>query len=137
MMTNNYDTEHSCTVLPYFLGCDSAISTFSPVGSLSSDGLRMGVCVCLCIYSTGIVRNKLICEYANVVHTPSSFRPHTHTHTLILIPFEDHEPTGLKVDIACDSSLQSRMYLLFDDWNAEVNLVDRMNDAEVAAIHRC
>ena len=43
------DTEHSCTVLPYFWGCDSAISTFSPVGSLSSDGLRMSVCVCLCI----------------------------------------------------------------------------------------
>ena len=39
-----------------------AISTFSPVGSLSSNGLRMQVfvCVCLCAY-TGTVRNELIC----------------------------------------------------------------------------
>ena len=36
---------------------NSAISTFSPVGSLSSNGLRMRVCVCLC----GILRNELIC----------------------------------------------------------------------------
>ena len=41
-----------------------------------------------------------ICGYANVVHTSSSFRPHTHTHTHILIPFEDSVPMGLKVDIA-------------------------------------
>ena len=50
------------------------------------------------VHSTGIVRNELKCGYANVVHTLSSFRTHTHTH--ILIPFEDSEPTGLKVDIA-------------------------------------
>ena len=54
----------------------------------------------LLVLSTGIVRNELKCGYANVVHTSSSFRPHTHTHTHILIPFEDSEPTGLKVDIA-------------------------------------
>ena len=54
----------------------SAISTFSPVGSLSSDGLRMRVCVCLCV-----AWNELIREYASVVYTLSSFRPHTHTHT--------------------------------------------------------
>ena len=70
------------------------ISTFTPVGSLSLNGLRMRVCV----YSTGIVRNELICGYANVMHTSSSFRPHTHTH--ILIPFEEREPTWLIVDIA-------------------------------------
>ena len=54
--------------------------------------------------------------YAHVVHTSSSFRPHTHTHTRTLslslslslshthphththtlIPFEDREPTGAK-----------------------------------------
>ena len=28
------------------------------------------------------------------------FIPYAHTHTHTLIPFEDHEPTGLKVDIA-------------------------------------
>ena len=33
------------------------------------------------VYSTGIVRNELICGYVNVVHISSSFRPHTHTHT--------------------------------------------------------
>ena len=43
--------------------------------------------VCACVHSTGIVRNELICEYANVVHTSSSFRPHTLTR--IIIPFED------------------------------------------------
>ena len=57
------------------------------------------------VYSTGIVQNEL-CGYGNVVHTSSSFRPHTHTHTTqhthtrmyarthtIFIPFEDdHEP---------------------------------------------
>ena len=60
--------------------------------------------VCLCVY-TGIVWNELIRGYTNVVHTSSSFRPRTHartdsrSHTRILIPFEDREPTGLKVDI--------------------------------------
>ena len=48
-------------------------------------------CMCLCVY-TGIARNELICGYATVVHASSSFHPHT--------PFEDCEPTGLKVDIA-------------------------------------
>ena len=42
-----------------------AISTFSRVGSLSSNGLRMRVFV----YSTGIVQNELIRGDANVVHT--------------------------------------------------------------------
>ena len=36
-------------------------------------------CVRVLVHSTGIVRNELKC--ANVVHTSSSFRPHTHTHT--------------------------------------------------------
>ena len=55
-------------------------------------------CVCACACGIGIVRNELICWYAKVVHISSSFRTHTHTH--ILIPFEDRELTGLKVDIA-------------------------------------
>ena len=86
----------------------SVISTFSPVSSLSSNGLRMCVCVCL-----WIVRNELIHGYASVVYTLSSFRPHTHTkcthtsthtHTIththydthILISSEDCKPTGAK-----------------------------------------
>ena len=43
---------------------NKAISTFSPVGSLSSTGLRMRVCVCLCI-----ALNELIRGYASVVYT--------------------------------------------------------------------
>ena len=58
----------------------SAMFTFSPVGSLSSNGLRMRVCVYLCV-NIGITWNELICGYANIVHTSGSFRPHTHTHT--------------------------------------------------------
>ena len=70
-----------------------ATSTFSRVGSLSSNSLRMHVYVI--VYSTGIIRNELrICGYAIVVHTSGSFCTHTH------IPFEDRELTGLKVVIA-------------------------------------
>ena len=47
--------------------------------------------VCVCVY-TSIVRNKLIRGYARVVHTSSSFGPHT--------PFEDCKTTGLGVDVA-------------------------------------
>ena len=43
---------------------NKAISTFSPVGSLSSTDLRMRVCVCLCI-----ALNELIRGYASVVCT--------------------------------------------------------------------
>ena len=69
--------------------------------------MRVSVRVLVC--STGIVRYELLCGYANVVHTSSSFRAmpvlYTSTRTLtrILKPFEDSEPTGLKVDIACNS----------------------------------
>ena len=71
-----------------------AVSTFSPVSSLSSNDLR--TCAHVLAYTTDIAQNELICGYVSVVHTSSSFRTHTH----ILIPFEDCELTGLKVDIA-------------------------------------
>ena len=98
-----------------------AISTLSPVSLQSPDGMRMCmhlcvcactcVCVCLCAcvracvrvcVCTGIVWTELICGYASVVHTSSSFYTHTHAHTSarILIPFEDCKQTVLKVDIA-------------------------------------
>ena len=54
-----------------------AISMFSPISSLSSNGLRMRVCM----YSTATVQKELICGYVNVVHTSSSFCPHTHSHS--------------------------------------------------------
>ena len=57
----------------------SALSTFSRVGSLSSNGLSVHVLV----YSSGIVQNELICGYASVVHTLSSLRAHTHACTHI------------------------------------------------------
>ena len=79
------------------------MSTLSPVGSLSPNGLRMRVLV----YSTGTVRNELMWGYANVLrshsvhtHARARARAHTHTHTHIIIPFEDRELAGLKVDIA-------------------------------------
>ena len=64
------------------------------------------------VYNTGIVCNELICGYANVLHTSSSFRPHIHTDTHILIPFEDSEPTGLKVDIACKKESVAQVQFL-------------------------
>ena len=43
-----------------------AISTFSPVLKWFEDA-----CVRVLVYSTGTVRNELICGYANVVHISS------------------------------------------------------------------
>ena len=51
----------------------------------------------------GISTYQFIPYYASTIHT--------HTHTRILKPFEDSEPTGLKVDIACFSSF------FFLTWN--------------------
>ena len=86
----------------------SALSTFSCVGSLSSNGLSVHVLV----YSSGIVQNELICGYASVVHMLSSLPAHTHTHarTFIFIPFEDRKLTGLKVDMADSSSGKKECY---------------------------
>ena len=55
------------------------------------------VCVLVCIHwhSTEWT-NMWIMPTLNIVHTSSSFHPHMHT----LTPFEDHELTRLKVDIA-------------------------------------
>ena len=58
------------------------------------------------VYCTSIVRNELIYGFANVLHTSSSFRPRTN----ILIPFEDHELTGLKVDIALEFSVSGYVW---------------------------
>ena len=39
---------------------DTAISTFSPVSSLSSNGLRMRVCACLCIVRNELMRGVIL-----------------------------------------------------------------------------
>ena len=100
-----------------------AISTFSPVGSQSSNGMCVCVCVCACLRSckcvwvcvcvcvprcmfgqngvslsvhyTGIFMYDFILYYTSV---------YTHTHTLIFTLFEDHEPMGLKVHIVKTTS---------------------------------
>ena len=52
------------------------------------------VCGCVCVWVyTDIVGNELICGYANVVHTWSSFRPHTLSHT-IWGPWTDGAKSG-------------------------------------------
>ena len=55
-------------------------------------------------YNTGIVRIRMwICQRTAYFKFIPSKHTHTHTHThthIIIIPFEDRELTGLKVDIA-------------------------------------
>ena len=50
------------------------------------------------VYRTGIARNELIIMWICQRTAYLKFIPPTHTH--ILIPSEDSEPTGLKVNIA-------------------------------------
>ena len=65
-----------------------AMSTFGPVGSLSSNG----VCVCVCVV------DGMNLKYALRWHIHIyQFIPYTR----ILKPFQDSGPTGLKVDITC------------------------------------
>ena len=74
---------------------------WNPVASLSSNGLRMCACVCLCITLAQYGMNSQLCGYANIVHTSSSFHTHTHTHThTFSYHLRTAKPTGLKVDIA-------------------------------------
>ena len=92
------------------------MSTFSPVSLRSSNGMRMCVshCVCVCVRVRAWVhvcdsvtvclcvcgRNELNVYTMLAYPQISSFSAiHKHTHTRILKPFEDSEPTGLKVDI--------------------------------------
>ena len=70
------------------------MSTFSPVGLRSSNGMRM--CVGVCVYGMNL-------KYALPWHINISVHSilcQCHKHTHILRPFEDSKPTGLKVDIA-------------------------------------
>ena len=65
--------------------------SFSPIGSQSLNGM------CVCVY--GMNLKYALCWHIHIsVHSYYASVIHKHTH--ILKPFEDSEPTGLKVDIA-------------------------------------
>ena len=68
---------------------------------LSTEWQQMCVCVCVRIERTWSMHNVSISTYQFIPYYASATRKHTHTR--ILKPFEDSEPTGLKVDIACSS----------------------------------
>ena len=78
-----------------------AMFSFSPIGSRSSNDMK--ICVCVCARARACVwgRNELeVCSTLAYPHK-SSFRTvpvlYTNTHTRILKPFQDIELTGLKV----------------------------------------
>ena len=71
-------------------GITTAMSTFSAVGFAV---LRWWDCVCVCVSGMNLkYALQFILYYASAVHK--------HTHTYTLKPFQDSEPTGLKVNIA-------------------------------------
>ena len=84
-------------------------TSFSPVGSLSSDGLRMHVCMCLCTCACVQHWNSMkwtdmwICQRSTYFKFIPSTHTHTHTHTFsyYLTQFEDHKPMGLKLLEKC------------------------------------
>ena len=90
------------------------MSTFNPIGSWSSDGMRMCVCVCVCVRAcvracvhACVCVDRMNLKYAVRWHIHISVHSvlcqhytQAHAYTHILKPFEDSEPTGLKVDIA-------------------------------------
>ena len=75
-----------------------AMSTFSPIGLQFSNGMRMCVSQCVCVYRMNLTYIYTTQAYPRI----SSFRamPVLYTSTRILKPSEDSELMGLKVDIA-------------------------------------
>ena len=65
---------HQCK--QFYLVIIPAISTFSPINSLSLNGLRMHtyMCVYACVFNTGIVHNEL--------YTHTHTHTHKHSHTI-------------------------------------------------------
>ena len=57
------------------------------------------------MHDVGISTYQFISYYASAICTQA----HTHTQTRILKPFEDGEPTGLKVDIAEEEEEEIQM----------------------------
>ena len=68
------------------------------------------VCVCVCVDGMN-VKHALRGHIHVSVHSVLC-QCHKHTHTRILKPFEDNQPTGLKVDIAEACSILLRSGLL-------------------------
>ena len=99
----------TCPMQRFFLLPDVTLCQYPHLALSVCCSQMVSGCVCLCI-----AWNELVRGYAIVVYTLSSFRPPpppTHTHTPILIPFEDRKQLGLKVDIAdtvIDRMLKSR-----------------------------
>ena len=102
----------SCLANPFHHQQLKAISTFSSVGSRSSEGMRMhankrecmracthlGVCVCVCVCVYGInFKCPLHWHIRISVHSVACQSTRTLTVTHILKPFEDHKSTGLKM----------------------------------------
>ena len=61
--------------------------------------VRACVCVCVCGRNEPEVCTMLAYPHMSSFHVMPVLT-HKHTHTRILKPFDDSEPTGLKVDIA-------------------------------------
>ena len=81
--------------------CSSAMSTFSPLSSWSSSGMK--VCVCVCADGMNLKYALRWHIHISIHSVLCQCNTQAHAHTHILKPFEDSEPTGLKVDIACSS----------------------------------
>ena len=110
------------------------MSTFSPIGLQSSNGMRMCVslcmcacvracvCVCACMCACARVcacvcvcgRNELNI-YATLAYPRiSSYHTvHKHARTRIVKPFEDSELTGLKADTAIGLSIRDLITVKF------------------------
>ena len=84
----------------------TAMSTFSPVGSLSSNCMRMCVCVCVCVDGMNLKYVLRWHIHISVLSVLCQCYTHKRTHTCILKSFEDSKPTGLKVDTADQSHSQ-------------------------------
>ena len=82
------------------------MSTFSLVGSRSPNGMRMCVCVDGMNLKYALLWHihrsvySVLCQYYNLYTQAHAHTPQTISALLEVKPFEDSEPTGLKVDIA-------------------------------------
>ena len=86
VVTSTASTSFNLMMMAFIYIYIQAISTFSPVGSLSSNGLRMRVCMCLWHWHSTEWTYMLICQGSAYF----KFIPYTHTHS--------HTIWGLRTD---------------------------------------